>query len=346
MGFRNCRRYFTVTKTSAARRFKTKAPALIVFGLMALLVGAVKDARSQIRVNTEVVVVPVTVRDADGEFVDGLTKDDFTILEDGKAQEISSFNKDPQPMSAAIVIDDGIGGIALHRVASQLQALASGFTSDDEVSVFRYSGVVDRLSDFSKDPKMMLQSFVIISKIAEDRPEEQAELITGGPGWLRSVLGIFPDGSKGTAKNHVLHNAIYEAATALQARPRGPRKVIFIVSDGVVAGHANTHSVKDNTELLLKNDIQVFAVSTAYASFGSYGALSTYANATGGEVHNGTTDESIEHAFNTVTEQARRQYILGYASTNTSTKPGAFRKIEVRTPQKNLKLTYRSGYTK
>jgi VWFA-related protein len=335
-----------VTKTCSKRRFSAKTLALIVFSLTALLVGAVIEARSQIRVNSEVVVVPVTVRDADGEFVNGLTKDDFTVLEDGKVQEISSFDNEPQPMSAAIVIDDGIGGIAIHRVASQLQVLAAGITSNDEVSVFRYSGVVDRLSDFSKDPKMMLQSFVVISKAAEGREEEQAELITGGPGWLRSVLGIFPDGSKGTAKNHVLHNAIFEAATALQSRPRGTRRVIFIVSDGVAAGHANMHSLKDNTELLLKNDIQVFAVSTAHASFGSYGALSSYASATGGDVHNGATDESIEHAFNRVIEQARRQYTLGYASTNTSTKPGVFRKIEVRTPQKNLKLTYRSGYTR
>lgn len=335
-----------MTQICAAQRFSTKSLALIVFGLMVLVIAAVKDARSQIRVSTEVVLVPVTVRDADGEFVSGLTKGDFTVLEDGKAQEISSFDNEPQPLSAAVVIDDGIGGIALHRVASQLHVIAAGFTSSDEVSVFRYSGIVDRLSDFSRDPKGMLQSFVVIAKIADTREEEQQELITGGPGWLRSVLGIFPDGSKGNAKNHVLHNAIYEAATALQSQPRGPRKIILMVSDGQASGHANTHSLKDNTELLLKNEIQVFAVSTAYASFGSYGAMSSYANATGGDVLNGATDQSIEHAFNQATEQARRQYILGYASTNTSAKPGVFRKIEVRTPQKNLKLTYRSGYTK
>ena len=335
-----------MTITSVARPFRIRSLAAAAFALALLIVVSVSNVLCQIRVSTEVVVVPVTVRDADGEFVYGLTKNDFTVLEDGKMQEISSFDNEPQPMSAVILIDDGVGGIAMHRIASQLQALAAGFTPNDEVSVYRYSGVVDRLSDFSKDPKMMLQSFVTISKIAEGREEEQAELITGGPGWLRSVLGIFPDGSKGNAKNHVLHNAIFEAATALQSRPRGPRRVIFIVSDGVASGHANTHSQKDNIELLLKNDIEVFGVSTAYASFGSYGAMSSYASVTGGEVHNGATDEAMEHAFNTVTEQARRQYTLGYASNNTSAKPGAFRKIEVRTPQKNLKLIYRTGYSK
>jgi len=317
---------------------------LAVFGTILLLL-TTRDARSQIRVRTDLVLVPVTARDVDGEFVRGLTKDDFTILEDGKIQQVASFDSEPRNISAAIVIDDGVGGLALKRVASKLDILSAGFTSDDETSVYRYSGIVDKLSDFSTDPKERLKCFVLISKIAEGRPEEQHEVITGGPGWLRSVLGIFPDGSKGTAKNHVLHNAIYEAATDLQSRPQERRRVIFLVSDGVDSGKANTHSFKDNSELLFKNQIQVFAVSTDYASFGSYGSLSNYANATGGDVYNGATDAAIEHAFVQITEQPRRQYILGYSSSNTSERPGASRKIEVRARETSVKLTYRTGYT-
>lgn len=334
-----------MTQTCDVQRFRSVSLAVILLTSMVLLVAEVKDARSQIRVSTDLVLVPVSARNADDEFVTGLTKDDFTVLEDGKIQEVSSFDSEPRPLSAAIVIDDGIGNLALKRVASQLHVIAAGITAEDEVSVFRYSGIVDKLSDFSTDPKEMLKSFVVISKIAETREEEQHEVITGGPGWLRSILGIFPDGSKGSAKNHVLHNAIYEAAIALQSRPRERRRVILIVSDGVTSGKANTHSLKDNTDLLLKNETEVFAVSTDHASFGSYGALSSYANATGGDVLNGATDQSIEHAFNQITEQPRRQYVLGYTSTNTSGKPGVFRKIEVRTRQQNLKLTYRNGYT-
>src|SRR5205823_2859561 len=113
---------------------------------------------------------------------------------------------EPQRLSAALVIDDGIAGVELHRVASQLPAIAAGITSDDEVSVFRYDRSVDQLSDFSADPKVLGKSLDAIAKIAATHTEEQHELITGGPGWLRSILGIFPDGSKGTSQNHVLHN--------------------------------------------------------------------------------------------------------------------------------------------
>jgi len=312
---------------------------------MILLLAGAAGLRSQIRVNSDLVVVPVSVRDSDGDLVFGLTKEDFTVLEDGRPQAITTFDNEPQHLSAAVVIDDGIAGIALHRVASQLSSIAAGITPEDEVSVFRYDRSVDRVSDFSSDPKTLQKSFDAIAKIAATHTEEQHELITGGPGWLRSILGIFPDGSKGSSKNHVIHNAIYDAAMALRGRPMVRRKVIFIVSDGQASGPANVHSEAQNTTLLLQNDIQVFAVSTDYASFGSYGTLSSYARATGGDVYDGATDASLEHAFNRVTEQARHQYVLGYVSDHEGGKPGSFHTIDVKTNQPNQKVSHRNGYT-
>jgi VWFA-related protein len=325
-------------------RSGSATPSILAFAAALLLLAFAGSGRSQIRINSNLVVVPVSVKGSDGELVTGLTRDDFIVLEDGQRQTITNFDSDPQPMSAAIVLDTGIGGIAIHRVASQLSVLAGSINPDDEVSVFRYDSVVDRLSDFSKDPKVLKKSFDTISKIAETRPEEQAEVVTGGPGWLRSILGIFPDGSKGTAKNHVLHNAIFDAAEALRDRPVERRRIIFIVSDGQVSGPANVHSLEKNTELLLQNDIQVFAISTRYAQFGSYGALSSYATATGGEVYGGPTDNTFEHAFSLVAEQARNQYVLGYTSNIRSSKTGIFHNIVVKTNQPDHKVTHRKGY--
>jgi VWFA-related protein len=319
-------------------------PSILSFAAAVLLLTFAGAARSQIRINSNLVVVPVSVRGSDGELVTALTKDDFIVLEDGQLQTITNFDSDPQPMSAAIVVDDGIGGIAIHRVASQLSILAKSISPDDEVSVFRYDAVVDQLSDFSKDPKVLQKSIATIAKIAETRPEEQAEVVTGGPGWLRSILGIFPDGSKGTAKNHVLHNAIFDAAMALHDRSVERRRIIFIISDGRASGPANTHSQGPNTDLLLQNDIQVFAVSTDYAKFGSYGALSSYAIATGGDVYGGPTDNTLEHAFSQVVEQARHQYVLGYTSNIRNGKTGTFHAIVVKTNHADQKVTHRKGY--
>src|SRR5438105_4255621 len=70
----------------------------------------------QLRTKVNLVVVPTTVRDGNGSPVTGLTQDDFEILEDGKPQTISNFSTDPQPLSAAIVVDTDLSGSELRRL--------------------------------------------------------------------------------------------------------------------------------------------------------------------------------------------------------------------------------------
>ena len=330
--------------TYLRRVWPAMLPVFVVVAL-SLVLGSAGILISQIRLDTDLVVVPVSVRDTKGEFVTDLTKEDFIVLEDGQPQTITNFDNDPQKMSAAIVIDDGVSANSLKRVSSLLFAITAGFTTDDEMAVFRYDHVVSRLSDFSSGPRTLEKSFKVVSDIADSRQPEPEELIKGGPGWLRSIFGVFEYGNKSDGMNHVLHDAIFEANAALKSRSTERRKVILVVSDGRVT-RGNMHSLKENTDLLLQNNIQVFGVSTDYAKFGSFGALSDYASATGGDVHDGGTDKTLEHAFNQVTEQARHQYILGYTSRNTKSSPGAFRTITVKTRESNLKVIHRKGYVR
>src|SRR5262245_54343327 len=66
----------------------------------------------RVRTSVDLVVVPTSVRDGKGRLVTGLAQKDFAILEDGVPQTITNFSDDPQPLSAAIVIDTGMGGNA------------------------------------------------------------------------------------------------------------------------------------------------------------------------------------------------------------------------------------------
>ena len=98
----------------------------------------------------DLVVVPVAVRDG-SRSVYGLTKEDFTVLEDNIPQTISNFSADPQPLSAAILLDTGMGGIALRRLGSLFIAITDGFSEFDEMAAFRYDHLVFQLSDFTND---------------------------------------------------------------------------------------------------------------------------------------------------------------------------------------------------
>jgi hypothetical protein len=140
-----------------------------------------------------------------------------------------------------------------------------------------------------------------------------------------------------------MHEAIYEAAVALQSRAPDRRRMIYVISDGKDIGSTG-RTLADNTRLLMQNEIQVYGVATDFATFGSFGLLTAYARATGGDVYPGTSTKSMEDAFAQIAEQARNQYVLGYVSNNAAGAAETLRTIEVRTTSPRHKVAHRQGY--
>src|SRR5580704_347877 len=100
----------------------------------------------QLKTRVDLVVVPTTVQDSDGKLVTGLMQKDFAIFEDGRPQAISNFSDDPQPLSAAIVVDTGMGGISMKRLVPLFISVTAGFSALDEMTSFRYDHFVHQLS--------------------------------------------------------------------------------------------------------------------------------------------------------------------------------------------------------
>jgi hypothetical protein len=227
---------------------------------------------------------------------------------------------------------------------------------------FRYDHFVWKLSDFTTDHSVIEKSFSELAKIAESRPPEAepGEPLTTAPAWLRSIAGTITLGSIGAPKpipsgsdrpkpvktSRVLHNAVYEAATALKSRPESFRKMILLISDGQVAGAGNTQPIEKNVDLLLQTQIQVYSVATDYAlREGAASILSVYGRATGGDVYGGGSARDMESAFLKITEQARNQYVLSYVSTNEPKGiQGIRREINVKARNSDLTVTHRKSY--
>jgi VWFA-related protein len=346
-------------KVQQTMRRKT---SLISMLTIAMLMASGGYVWSQLRARVELVVVPVNVRDADGKLVTGLTKDDFAVTEDGVRQSIANFSVEPAPLSAAIIIDDGMGGNALKRLVPLMDVMVSGFSPDDEIVAFRYDHFVWKLSDFTRDHAAILKSFSELAKIAESRPPEgePGEPLTTAPPWLRSIAGNITLGSIGAPKpipsaadrpaqvktSRVLHNAIYDATNALRTRPQSFRKMILLVSDGQVGGSGNTQTLERNVDLLLQSQIQVYSVATDYAlREGAFSVLSVYGKATGGDVYGGGSPRDMETAFLRITEQARNQYVLSYVSTNEPKGvQGIRREIDVKTRTPGQTVSHRKTY--
>ena len=353
---------------------RKRTVTFIAAWLFLLAVAEFSSQDTQIRTRVDLVVVPVSVRDNNGSLITNLGPEDFTVLEDGRQQKITNFSVDAQPLSAAIVVDDGISGPSLKQIFDLFPSIAGGFTADDEMTSFRYDHLTTRLSDFTRDREQIEKSFGELEQIAKSRPEEPArpavydKIERKTPGIVRALAGIFSLGSNGAPSavpttppaprpapaSRTMHSAVYEAAIALEARPETFRKIIFLISDGVVSEPQTSfipgktlHSLEQNIELLLKDEIQVYSIHTmADLLEKPAGVLNAYASATGGSVYGGRSDSDMKFAFDRIPEQARTQYVLGYVSDNEAPTPGIYRKIDVRSGDRDLKrtVTHRQGY--
>ncbi len=311
-----------------------------------------QDPRARIHTTVSLVVVPVTVKGSAGELVTDLQENDFRVFEDGVEQPIALFSADAFPLSAAILIDDDLKTGTAQKVQKTLETLAGAFSASDEVSLWRFDQVPEQISEnFIADNDTLLTQLKHID-LSSSFPGIGSYTMTNGP----RVNTAQPPGpakvpteANGHPNTKHINDAIYAAAEQLQDRPRERRKIIFLISDGQNAKN-NTHKYDETLQLLLSNDISVYAVGVGEANmnrgitFLGNNILSKYAHSTGGDIfYGGMSRENLEELYARVSEQARNQYTIAYSGAHTDrSKP--YHTIEVRVKRPGLTLLTRDGY--
>lgn len=305
--------------------------------------------------NVSFVTVPVTVKDDEGKLVDGLLQKDFVVYEDGQPQKLSLFTSDPFPLSAALIIDQGMSDLALKKVNQTFSALGGAFGPFDEVAVFTYGNTVNQRSDFGNTTRMD----IALNRLRDEKGQNAGVPQVGGPFSSgpstnsKPMTGSLPVQTP-AKESHVLNDAILMAAQNLARRPRVNRKIIFIISDGKEYG--SRASYDQVLKVLLTDGIAVYAIGVDSAAipvynkveklripgFGYSNILPRYANATGGDVLDEFSKENIESAYQRITLEARNQYTLGYITPQRPS--GTFRDIEVRVRRPGLQVYAKHGY--
>jgi VWFA-related protein len=154
---------------------------------------------------------------------------------------------------------------------------------------------------------------------------------------------------------HTLNDAILAAAKELSTRPKGRRRLIYVISDGKENGSKARQ--KDVVRYLQTNKIAVYAtgvgdsarwgegyVSRIHLPFTMYdNILYKYTAATGGDLDSQNGVNGIEKSYAKIAEEARAQYTLGYLS-HESIYDGKYRKIDVRVNRPGLEVIAKPGY--
>jgi VWFA-related protein len=329
----------------------------------------VEKTTTMIHLNVNFVEVPVTVKDSKGKLVAGLTFRDFKIFENGQREPLALFTVDPFPLSIAFVIDQSLTSDVMAKVNNSLGAIQGALTPYDEVAVFSYNnGAQNRSGGFTGAQSARVPYVLSMTKAAG---EEMLVPVNSGPlsGCSIHVNGncadpnLQPGRSTGSSSGvitipkeiHTLNDAILAAAKELSTRPKGRRRIIYVISDGKEYGSKATY--KEVLRYLETNSIAVYGtlvgdsarwgegyLSRIHLPFTMYdNILYKYIATTGGAADSEGNLNGIEKSYQKIAEEARNQYTLGYY-THEPFIDGKRRTIEVRVDRPSIEVVAKTGY--
>jgi VWFA-related protein len=244
--------------------WKPVAFALVVFamivGVMIVALVAVpgvgpsmqaQEPVATVAVDVKVVTLPVTVRDKHGKIVRDLTKDDFTLQEDGRPQTIKYFSQETNlPLTLGLLVDtsrsqDNV--LDAERNASRSFIDQMLVQPKDKAFLIHFDREVELLQDLTAS-REKLQSALELLKTSSDREHSNDP---NDPSNSPSGSGSHRGG--GTQ----LYDAVYLASNELMKKQQG-RKAIVILSDGV--DHGSKTYLESAIEAAQRADTVVYSI--------------------------------------------------------------------------------------
>lgn len=275
-----------------------------------------------IRVDSDLVTVPVTVMDRDGRYIADLTRDSFELFEGDIKQEISVFESVESPFTIIFLMD--VSGSMNDQLAELVHAaniFVTKLRSEDKLMAIIFAGEV----------KTLLPP----TKISE----------------LKKGINIKPRHIKG---GNVIYDAVDYAFKRAKIIPG--RKAIILFSNGVGSGFAtagHTLRVAEEQESLVYTVLfdKFPDIPPRYANARDYhkrvaeirAYMQGLAAKTGGRSYRFEDIAKLDATFEMIVDELGRQYSLGYYPKNKG-KAGERREIKVKVNRPGLAVRARDSY--
>ena len=340
------------------------------------------ESKTAIRVNVDLVNVLFSVRrKKSGELVANLTKDDFTVFEEGKEQTITRFSRDTDlPLELGLLID--VSRSQTRLIGDEREAASKFVTGvmrpKDEAFLLSFGHDTMLEQDFTASAQDMEAA---LKRVQPDAPEEReggrggrGGSGGGGGGWPGGGGGggvHFPGGGGGwpgggggrrgggrpggSGQDHhggtKLYDAIYLASTEELAHKTG-RKALFLITDGNDRGSYYTRD--QAVEAAQRADAIIYSLYYVDENIEKFERrrdaadvgltiLKRMADETGGRTFTIDKKHTLQQAFADIQEEMRSQYALAWKPANTDA-AGGFHTIEVRPKNADLTVQARKGY--
>ena len=286
------------------------------------LAGLVERLNQQpsIRVDADLVLIPVTVVDRDDRLVPGLNREHFRIYDDKVEQVITHFAKEDTPASIAFLLDTSASmADKLRKSREAISSLLDSANPEDEFLLVQFNEQADLVLGTSKDPKEVRRQLSFIRATGR------------------------------TALLDAIHLSLGEVKKTNNAR-----KALVIVSDG--GDNCSRHTLSDIESMVRESDVQIYALGVvgsrdwrlqSQEELAGPALLRTIAKQSGGrffEIHDiGELPEIAEK----ISDALRTRYVLGYSPANPH-RDGKYHQVEVRLVRSRgipkLQASWRRGY--
>ncbi|HTK96026.1 MAG TPA: VWA domain-containing protein [Terriglobales bacterium] len=267
---------------------------------------SLKTHTKPMKVDVDLVLVPVTITDPMNRLVTGLEKDNFVLYEGKDQQEIRHFSSEDAPISLGVIFD--ISGSMSNKIEKAKQAVIEFFKTanpQDEFFLITFSERPELLADFTRSVE-----------------DIQGRLVYAVPKGRTSLLDAI---YLGMNKMHDAHNS---------------KKALLIISDG---GDNRSRYTEGEIKASVKEaDVQIYAIGI-FDTFAQTdeerlgpALLSDVTEVTGGRTFTIDTPDELIDVATKIGIELRNQYVLGYRPKNPS-KDGKWRKIKIKLlPPKGL----------
>lgn len=337
-----------------------RAPHALIFAAL-IAATAVAGAQSQegfrFKSGVDLVNVTATVTDEDGRFVAGLRREDFTVYEDGKLQDVSHFSNDRVPVSLGIVLD------------------TSGSMSPEKMSAAR--SAIDRLiyDLLDKDDELFLVDFSTRARLRQDWTTDRNLIsravretnATGGTAIYDAVSTAIPTAQAGTHVKKALllisdGNDTNSATSVGSLRQQIRESEVLVYALGIDGSGRRVDVARPPVQIPLPMPFPFPGGRRPRGGFppiggGSGGgggwpgapgdrvnadALRQITDDTGGRTEIVRGSEGLGPATARIADELSKQYYLGYSS-NTE-RDGQWHSIRVNVRDRRLTVRARRGY--
>lgn len=315
------------------------------------------DDAETIRVDTELVTVPVKIYDRSNRLVSGLTKENFQIYEDNVAQEIAYFSNEEQPFTVALVLDMSYSStFKIAEIQNAAMAFVAQLREKDRVMVVSFDEQVHLLCNPTSDRQVMRAAIKRTSVASGTSLYDAVDLVinerfkkTAG----RKAIVLFTDGVDTTSRRaYALNNLSdaleldaliypiqYDTFNDVQAMKNKP---VIVQQPPTSTGSRFPFPLPAPP-----SNAPVGTPGTEGTSAEDYRKADEYLNdmatRTAGRIYKAGTTADLALAFSRIAAELREFYSLGYYPKIQS-KEGKRRKIKVRVNQPRVAVRARDDY--